>query len=551
MTRGLRTPILIVGGGTGGVAAALAVARAGARCIVTEPTDWIGGQLTSQAVPPDENRWIEGTDGVPSATATYLEFRKRIRDWYRQHRRLTAAAMSNPRLNPGNGWVSHLCFEPRVGHAVLSDMLAEHVAAGRVTVLTHHEPIAADVERDRIRSITFRDTRDDARTSIDAEWFLDATELGDLYPLTDTEHAIGAEHRSVHDELHGRDDHTDPMDQQAISWCFAVEHRPGEDHTIDRPASYDCWRSYVPELDPPWPGPLLSWTICGTDDSPRVLPMTPWPDEPGDGVWELWRYRRIVDRALYDDPAEHPDVCLVNWVQMDYFRKPLLGVAPAAQSQALEESKEQSRCLLYWMQTEAPRHDSDRLGYPGLKLRGDELGTEDGFAKAAYIREPRRLIARTIVTEGDVGEDQRLAAGIKRDTATGLVPAEPFADSVGIGHYRLDLHPSTAGRNSIYVPTSPFRIPLGALIPVRTANLVAAGKGIGVTHITNGCYRLHPIEWNIGEAAGHLAAYCLENNASTEAIHDSVSRLQAFQAHLRRHGLTLSWPWEPPARQAV
>ncbi|MGG2474547.1 FAD-dependent oxidoreductase, partial [Rhizobium sp. BR5] len=34
-------------------------------------------------------------------------------------------------------------------------------------------------------------------------------------------------------------------------------------------------------------------------------------------------------------------------------------------------------------------------------------------------------------------------------------------------------------------------------------------KNIGTTHITNGCYRLHPVEWNIGEVAGMLAAYCL------------------------------------------
>ena len=36
----------------------------------------------------------------------------------------------------------------------------------------------------------------------------------------------------------------------------------------------------------------------------------------------------------------------------------------------------------------------------------------------------------------------------------------------------------------------------------------AAGKDVATTHITNGAYRLHPVEWNIGEAAGHLAAFC-------------------------------------------
>ena len=50
-----KADLAIIGGGLGGCAAALAAARNGLRVILTEETDWIGGQLTSQAVPPDEN----------------------------------------------------------------------------------------------------------------------------------------------------------------------------------------------------------------------------------------------------------------------------------------------------------------------------------------------------------------------------------------------------------------------------------------------------------------------------------------------------------------
>ena len=56
-------------------------------------------------------------------------------------------------------------------------------------------------------------------------------------------------------ELHAPAE-ADPADQQAVSWCFALEHRPGEDHTGDKPARYDHWRTHV---DPFWPGPQLSW----------------------------------------------------------------------------------------------------------------------------------------------------------------------------------------------------------------------------------------------------------------------------------------------------
>src|SRR5262245_16696587 len=96
--------VIVVGGGLGGCAAALAAAKSGLRVIMTEETDWIGGQLTSQAVPPDENPWIETFGG----TLTYLELRRRIRDYYLRNYPLSAPARSKPFLNPGNGFVSRL-----------------------------------------------------------------------------------------------------------------------------------------------------------------------------------------------------------------------------------------------------------------------------------------------------------------------------------------------------------------------------------------------------------------------------------------------------------
>jgi hypothetical protein len=99
-----------------------------------------------------------------------------------------------------------------------------------------------------------------------------------------------------------------------------------------------------------------------------------------------------------------------------------------------------------------------------------------------------------------------------------LVFAETFADSVGVSSYRIDLHPSAGGTNYIDVSSLPFQIPLGTLIPKRLENLIPTNKNIGTTHITNGCYRLHPVEWNIGEAAGALAAYAVTNKTTPRAI---------------------------------
>jgi len=170
-------------------------------------------------------------------------------------------------------------------------------------------------------------------------------------------------------------------------------------------------------------------------------------------------------------------------------------------------------------------------GFPGLRLRGDVTGSADGLAQAPYIRESRRIRAEYTVVEQD------LSLAVRGDKGAVCYP-----DSVGVGMYRIDLHPSTGGDNYIDVGSCPFEIPLGALIPQRVENLLPAGKNIGTTHITNGSYRLHPVEWNAGEVAGALAAYCLANNTSPRAVRNDPQQLADFQAHLTRDGVQLRWP---------
>jgi FAD dependent oxidoreductase len=186
---------------------------------------------------------------------------------------------------------------------------------------------------------------------------------------------------------------------------------------------------------------------------------------------------------------------------------------------------------VHWLQTDAPRPDGG-TGYPGLRLCPEVLDTQDGLAAVAYVRESRRIAAEFTVLETHVGVDAR----------PGADSAEAFSDSVGVGCYRIDLHPSTARRGYLDIATYPFQIPLGALIPQRLENLLAAGKCLGVTHITNGCYRLHPVEWNVGEAAGALAAFCLDRRLSPRAVRNSPAVLADLQHLLVSLGVQLQWP---------
>jgi hypothetical protein len=237
----LRADVAIIGGGLGACAAALAAARLGRRVILTEETQWIGGQLTNQAVPPDEHPWIEEF----GATASYRALRRGIREYYRSHFPLTSASQANPRLNPGNGWVSRLCHDPRVAVAVLHQLMAPHQINGRLFVMHPCRPLRGWTHADRITGVEVRELTTGREWLIEAEYFIDATPYGDLLEFAGVEHVVGAESRAETEEPHAADQ-ADPKDQQAITVCFAMEYLPGEDHTIEKPRQYDLWRDFHP-----------------------------------------------------------------------------------------------------------------------------------------------------------------------------------------------------------------------------------------------------------------------------------------------------------------
>src|SRR5262249_56890109 len=86
-----------------------------------------------------------------------------------------------------------------------------------------------------------------------------------------------------------------------------------------------------------------------------------------------------------------------------------------------------------------------------------------------------------------------------------------------------------------------FQIRMAAVIPVGLRNILAGAKNLGATHITNGCYRLHPVEWNVGDAAGILAVHALETGRDPAAIHAEGSRRRDLQQRLVGEGVPLAW----------
>ena len=519
----LSADLVIIGGGLGGCAAALAAARNHLRVIMTEETDWIGGQLTQQAVPPDENQWIETVGG----TRSYQALRTGIRDFYKRNYPLTEKAKVGANLNPGNCWVSRIGCEPRVALAVLNEMLAPYLGNGQVQILLRHKATMADTKGDRVEAVRVTSLESGHDLILRAPYFADATELGDLLPLTKTEYVVGAEAQKQTTEPHAKPV-AEPDNLQGFTMCFALDYLKGEDHVIGKPRDYGFWHDFRLK-----PNGLPEYRfLCFEEAESKRIGFDP---EARKG---FWTYRRIADRDLFEPGFYAGDVTIVNWPQNDYSFGPICDVSAATATRHIERAKQLSLSLVYWLQTEAPRPDGG-TGWKGLRLRPDIVGTEDGLAKYPYIREGRRIQADFTVLEQHVTTEARMAeTGLKREE----VSATPYNDSVGIGHYSMDLHITTTGDHGRYGSTLPFQIPLGALLPRRVENLLPACKNLGVTHLTNGCYRLHPVEWNIGESVGSLVAFCLARKKQPREVRGNETLRTDFQTQLSREGVPIVWP---------
>jgi hypothetical protein len=468
----------------------------------------VGGQATAGGVSAlDENRFIEFAGG----TRSYMRFRSGVRDWYRNNRNLTPKAKLWENLNPGSCYVSALCFEAKAGVEVLDKMLQQpKLTVYRRTAVFAIEKRGATIQYalawqfDRRAAIRFR-----------VRLVLDATEMGDLLPLAKVPYVVGSEAKSDTGEPDASAK-ANPACVQSFTYPFMIEHGSAAGSAAIKPPDYDrivkrqgfsLRVNYRQEYG--WKG-WVQYRMFG-DDPPVPNNMSPGPFFP---------WRRILDARNFESGVPH-DVALINWPRQDYDAESPLDREPNELAKILQRAKQTSEAFLYWLGHDAPR-DGGGSGYPELQLRADLMGTADGMSKYPYIRESRRIIAQTRVTEQDIVEDYQKGPR-----------ARWFADSIGVGFYMVDIHPCGANESGRMRMPKPFQIPMQALLPREPLNFLPAGKSLGVTHLTNGAFRLHPVEWTTGEASGVLASLWLERGGMPVAAD--------VQTELARSGVPMVW----------
>lgn len=516
--------VVIAGGSTAAFAAALSAAASGSRVALIEPTDWVGGQLTSSGVPAIDEAWHKITPpggGDPYNVSAIARTPANITPNF--------LALLQAVGNPGDCWVSRFCFcpdgflerqlrplETAAGErlVVFLDTVVKRLELSpdrrRIVALeciarTPRPGLAArgydrlpsadladwyspaDSPRFTKRSLRFQ-TRPDAATV-----FIDATEWGELLALSGHPYLQGAE--EADGSLEGLD-----TCGQATVFCFAQELHAGPVGEPDRP-------------------------VVATE-----LGYGPYRDRP-DAWQKIWTYRRLRGKG----PPATGDISLQNWGYSakdreggnDYpFGYLFVSRADAAAEaadwrggidlQTLAAAEDRAFGWHQWFRRQAPAGiDPGRIA-----LCPAVLGTAHGLAKLPYIRDTRRAIG----LDGFVLRFADLTGPAAQKTGT------VFPDRIALGAYPADIHPISGCSLPAYLTaahdTLPFCIPFRALTHGELDNMLVAGKTMAQSFLANSATRLHPIEWSTGTAAGVAAAHMADRGLSTRQAFAAIAELQ-------------------------
>lgn len=499
----LRCDVVILGSELGGSAAALEAASRGVHVCMTEPTRWVGGQMTAQGVSAfDDNQWTETT----GSSRSFQLLRRAIRAHYAPL--LREGAKADATFNPGGCWVSYECSEASVDHAVLRAMLDPYIKSGRITLLLRSAPLSAEREGRSLKSVIVYGFDTHRMLQLTGSVFIDATALGEFLPMAGAEYVTGAESQGQTGEPDAPM-FADPEAGQSFTYTFVLEQGKPQ-ATVEKPVGYDNY--------------LDKFSFDSTDADGKTWPYAMYgqlPNTPG----SFWTYRRLIAKDEFKPGAFRSDLSMINWDSNDVCDSGLLSLDPAQQAKALQHGKQVSQAFAWWLQHQAPRDDKQGKGFPDLRIAGSAMNSADGLSQFPYVREGRRLKAIRTVREQDV--------------VTKSLRAIRFDDTVGIGDYPIDIH--ACGLVQSLPVSKPYQIPLGSLESNNIDNLLAASKGIGTTHITNGAYRVHPTEWAIGDAAGVAAALAVKRHVSVKKMESDTSELRNLQRELILSGQPLVW----------
>lgn len=465
----LQVPVLVWGGGTGGVAAAIQAARRGARTLLLTPGPWLGGMVSAAGVcAPD------GNELSPWQTGLWGAF-------------LRGVAAAEP-TGLDHNWVSCFGYRPATAEALLRGWVAEQP---QLAWWPQSRLLAVQRNGDRIASITVERAGEPWRVAL--ELAIDGSDRGELIAMASAAHRLGWEAQEQWQEPSA------PPLQELESNSFFTE----------QPVQSPTWVAL---------GQLRSDRSC--------LPATPLPEGlPGKGTGSLPApFERAAEAFGLERTITYGrlpgDLVMLNWPLHgnDWHQgleRTFTTADPHAEQELYGQMQLHSLSFAKALQQASDGWLELARAFPGLDAADRDLSGPSALALMPYWREGRRMQGLTTVVETDLLPQVRGEA-----TIAPLPRREGQVDAVAVGNYANDHH--YPGGDWPLAPKScrwggrwsgtPFTIPYGALVSADTANLLAADKCLSVSHMANGATRLQPLVLNIGQAAGLAAALCLEHH---------------------------------------
>ena len=330
----LETDVVVVGGGTGGTAAAIQSARSGARTILVCESPWLGGMLTAAGV-----SCTDGNHKLPSGI--WEEFRKAMYKHY-------------DTSNLATGWVSNFNFEPHVGADIFLKM-AE--AEPNLIVLFEHQLQNIKIKtvpngKSKLESVFVISKQDSSLINISAKVFIDGTELGDLMAMAGCAYSVGLEPEDVSGEVGYGVSGSYGVIQDLTYAAILKDYGPGADKTIPQPANY--------KED--------EFACSNSEDCSDSTKL----------------YSKVDAQKMLDYGKMPNQKYMLNWPSNgNDFYTDIIHRTEAERVKSLDSAKQKTLRFVYYIQT--------KLGKKNIGLADDEFDTPDQLPYIAYHREGRRL----------------------------------------------------------------------------------------------------------------------------------------------------------------
>lgn len=527
-----RYDVIVAGGGTGGSAAAIQAARMGASVLLLEETDWIGGQMSAAGVTAMDESAAYGLR-IVRERGIYREFHESMAAYYYT---LNKDPLRGDRSYGDSN--TNAGYEPKIARAGLYAMIADARKKATLDLSTRSRVVEVAKSGNVVTGATVEvEAAGGAkRKQIKSTILIDATEYGDVIPLTGARYRVG---NVTSDKLNPKalvQDHT---------WCAVIREYPQgiPEHLKVKQPPPDYGKG---------PRPFLKYRTYGQ--------MTWGKEGKSKGAVYQFRaytgYRSVADTIspMSGEISEHRNT-LTSLNGGNDYPTTVATIEDLKQRYADERiGVYKSLSILYYVQNELGMNWSvaedqgydtpaNRAYMAKLGIRPDLMDVACRLPQLPYVRECRRIIGVKTLVASDL---------------TRYKDAKHFETSVAMGDYFMDLHGTDEAVEHDLDPGEvpkgggAFQVPFETFIPEKIDGFVPAEKNISQSRLVNGATRMQPSTMLMGQAAGTIAALSAKQKVQPRQL-DPI----AVQAVLLRDGSTLvqRWhadvPWGTPIWRAT